>query len=417
MITDVVLIPGPPSKNTYCENREQLAAAGVLESLNYNGKVPIPPNRPHLQRSQSHSVSNSSPPSPSPTGHGHTNGFMPHLTQDRYGTSPHGSRSVGPAASKYYGAGSPNSFQRPSPPNFHSSSYTGDGANLPRHMHHHSYSGDHSGANGYHHYPQGSPGHQHYYSENGQHEMSSSLPSHFHMHSSQSRPLRWEPHSNGHNTNNTNPNNNGRTDSSSPKSEPMDVTMSSSLPSLPSHGSHQPQPSLSFAHHSNGDRFSSSLHQSSHHRQQLSQDYNRAPLSSSSPSNGHHGYEPTHNRGYSEGPSHHPQHQHSHSGSFSNSSRGSPGPFTQSYSSFSNLDHRQQQPSSSSQHSPQSGHHRFSSSPSSSSYYQNLPSPQGSHGGYHSQQSSYHSNGNGHHISPSVDDRRFHSAPIPVRHR
>src|SRR5690349_11806042 len=104
------------------DNREQLAAAGILVAIPQS-------NRPHLQRSQSHSVSNSSPPSPSPNGHSHShshshsNGYLPPLNQDRFGTSPMGSRSVGPASSKYFGTSSPSSFQGAFG---HSSSYQGE---------------------------------------------------------------------------------------------------------------------------------------------------------------------------------------------------------------------------------------------------------------------------------------------------
>ncbi|KAF9966328.1 hypothetical protein BGZ70_002653 [Mortierella alpina] len=42
----------PDIRSFISENREQLAAAGVLDSLSYSTKVAIPPNRPSLQRSQ-----------------------------------------------------------------------------------------------------------------------------------------------------------------------------------------------------------------------------------------------------------------------------------------------------------------------------------------------------------------------------
>ncbi|KAF8952180.1 hypothetical protein BGZ46_003625, partial [Entomortierella lignicola] len=422
----------PDIKSFISENREQLAAAGVLDSLSYNNsKVAIAP-RPQMQRSLSHSLSNSSPPSPSPNSHSHSNGFLPPINQDRYGTSPHGSRSVGPASSKYFGTSSPSSFQRPTTaghPGFGHSSYQSEGGHHPRYSHHHSYSSDHGNtANGYHQYPHGS-GHQHHYSDQDhQHEMSSSLPSHFHMHQSQARPLRWEHHqgSNGHS-------NAGRAASLSPKEEPMDVTMSSSLPSLPTH---QPGPNMSFAHHANGSP-ASGHNPIAHHRHHHSQDYGRSPTTSSSPSsNGHHGngYDQQGARnGYGESYgaggrlSHH---QHSHSGSFS-SSRGSPGPYPQSYPSQSPLQQQQQPPqhhrqhssssslSSSQQHSPQSGHHYSSSPSSSSSYYQSHSSPQGYSSPHYGNAngSNGNTNGYGHLSSPSLDERRFHSAPIPVRHR
>ncbi|KAF9386101.1 hypothetical protein BGX21_000885, partial [Mortierella sp. AD011] len=406
------------------ENREQLVAAGVLDSLSYNNsKVAIAP-RP-LQRSQSHTLSNSSPPSPSPNGQSPSNGFAP--SQDRYGTSPHGSRSVGPASSKYFGTSSPSSFQRPSTighPSFgHSSSYQNEGGNHPRYSHHHSYSSDHTNSsNGYHHYPQGGSGHQQHYSDQGHHEMSSSLPSHFHMHQSQPRPLRWEPRhgSNGHS-------NGARAGSLSPKAEPMDVTMSSSLPSLPSHGSNnQSTTSMSFSHHGGNGSHTPGPHSPSHHRHHHSQDYSRSPLSSSSPSHHGNGYEQQigHN-GYSEGyGGRPPHHQHSHSGSFhssSSTSRGSPGPYSQSYPSQSPMQqHQHSSPSlstSSQQQSPQSGHHHYSSSPSSSSYYQSHSSPIQGYPPHYGNGISSNGNGYGHHASLSMDDRRFHSAPIPVRHR
>lgn len=379
---------------TFSENREQLAAAGVLDSLSYSAKMPIPSNRPHLQRSQSH---HSSPPSPSPHGH-HPSGFLPPLNHDRFGTSPRGSKSIGPASSKYFGTSSPSSFHRPSPSGF--ASFGPSSYENPHHPHHPQY-------------PRGSPIthsplHQRHHSERERdpphHEMSSSLPSHFHTYQPQTRsgPVRWEPQ----------PSNNNNNGSVSPKSEPMDTTMSLSLPSLPSLGSYPSshpssspaQPVLSYTHHaSNGNSNSNSNSNSGtpppqspshpHHRHQHSYDFGRSPLSTSSPSNGH---------GYDYHPSspsthgHHGHGGHHASHSYSHGRESSPGPFSQSFPS--NYHHHQAHPSSQ--------HHHYSSSPSSSSsYFPSSPS-QGAHHSF------YNSSG------PSApEDRRFHSAPIPVRHR
>jgi len=387
----------------HSENREQLAAAGVLDSLSYSAKVAIPPHRPHLQRSQSHSVAHSSPPSPSPNGYP-----LPPLR-------------AAAAPSKYFGTSSPSAFHRHSPPSpsgfSHPSSYQAENG-FKRSMHQHSNSTDQVPVHGRH-YSQG--GHQQHHSDHGHHEMSSSLPSHFHMHPSQSRPMRWEPQG-------PNGQNKGRTMSGSPKpeAEPMDVTMSSSLPSLPSVGSvYQQQPALSFAHHSASPASQRHAvppshhhqqqhpHVQQHHRHQHSQDYGTSPLSTSSPANESHGYE--HGRGYSENHGHDPRHQHSHSSSFSQSSASSPGSYSQSFPNYSHMHHHPQHHSHGGspapQHSPQSGHHHYSSSPSSSSYFQSHGGAQGSQPPYQQQHS------NGHHASSSLDDRRFHSAPIPVRNR
>lgn len=361
------------------ENREQLAAAGVLDSLSLSAKMPIPPkNRPSLHRSSS-SVAHSSPPSPSPHGHSHMNGFLPPL-HDRFGTSPMGSRSVGPASSKYFGTSSPSAYHRNSPPQgfSHSYSYQNESGSLPNHHHngngHRAYSSEHQIKDSSEHIH-----HQHQRSDPGyQHEMSSSLPSHFHMSPAPSRPVRWEP------------NGNQTPRSPSPGSE-MDTTMSSSLPSLATApSSHAPAMSYSY-----------------HHRQHHSQDFGRAPPSS----NGHYGYEQGQTRGYGYGHGHSANlssggergvergvergeraHHHSHSSSFSRSSpSGSPGPFSQSFPNYPPHGHHPSSPST------QSPSHHYSSSPSTS-YYGSTPS--------------YYQQTNG---GSMLEDRRFHSAPIPVR--
>ncbi|KAF9567714.1 hypothetical protein EC968_003173 [Mortierella alpina] len=130
----------PDIRSFISENREQLAAAGVLDSLSYSAKMPIAPGRPHLQRSQSHSLVHSSPPSPRHHSHPHGPGFLPPLNHDRFGTSAHGSKSLGPSSSKYFGTSSPSSFHHPSSPGFGGfgghGSYPGEGGSLPRHLQH-----------------------------------------------------------------------------------------------------------------------------------------------------------------------------------------------------------------------------------------------------------------------------------------
>ncbi|KAF8925526.1 hypothetical protein BGZ52_006787 [Haplosporangium bisporale] len=61
------------------------------------------------------------------------NGFLPPL-HDRFGTSPMGSRSVGPASSKYFGTSSPSAYHRNSPPQgfSHSYSYQGESGNTKK---------------------------------------------------------------------------------------------------------------------------------------------------------------------------------------------------------------------------------------------------------------------------------------------
>ncbi|KAG0042819.1 hypothetical protein BGZ89_006742, partial [Linnemannia elongata] len=188
----------PDIRTFICDNREQLAAAGILDSLSYNVKSPMS-GRPHLQRSQSHSLMHSGPPSPSPHGHPYSPGFMQGSGHERFGTSPHGSKTIGPMSSKYFGTSSPSSFQRPSPPNFGSSpSYSGESSSLPRHLQH-GHGPSYPSESRQHGHPQGNhPSLHRQHSDQNlhhHHELSSSLPSHFHIHPSQQRSPapRWEP--------------------------------------------------------------------------------------------------------------------------------------------------------------------------------------------------------------------------------
>ncbi|KAF9399467.1 hypothetical protein BGZ94_005721, partial [Podila epigama] len=226
----------PDIKSFISENREQLAAAGVLDSLSFTPKMAIlPKRRPNLQRSQSHSVPHSSPPSPGPQG----NDVLPPV-HDRVGTSPMNSRSIAPISTKHFGTSSPSSFYHDSSPTHsfsHSYSYQGEHGGVPhlqqQHQHQHQQQ-QHSGHGGslhrayssehqthsrdaeyqQHHHHQhtqplphhqqqrSDPGHQHYHhNHDHQHEMSSSLPARFHVpQSPPSRPVRWEPNGNSHNS-------------------------------------------------------------------------------------------------------------------------------------------------------------------------------------------------------------------------